>query len=43
MTYPTVSPDFMAKYDHASPSGFANGACKLDRLASIGIDCRKTC
>jgi hypothetical protein len=42
MPYPTVSPDFMAKYDHATPSGFANDACKLNRLANIGIDCRRT-
>jgi hypothetical protein len=42
MPYPTVSPDFMAKYDHATPSGFANDACKLSRLANIGIDCRRT-
>ena len=40
--YPIVSPDFMAKYDHANPSGNANDACKLNRLANIGIDCRKT-
>ena len=41
-TYSFVSSDFMAEYDHANPSGYANAACKLNRLANIGIDCRKT-
>ncbi|MHA7773585.1 hypothetical protein [Roseibium sp. M-1] len=37
---PTVSPDFMATYDHATPSGHRHPACRLNRLANVGIDCR---
>lgn len=38
--FPIVTPEFMAGYDHATPSGHANPACKLNRLANIGIDTR---
>lgn len=38
--FPVVSPDFMASYDHATPSGHGHPACKLNRLANVGIDCR---
>lgn len=38
--FPRVSPDFMASYDHANPSGHGHPACKLNRLANVGIDCR---
>jgi hypothetical protein len=38
---PTVSPAFMKSYDHAHPSGNGHPACKRNRLANIGIDCRR--
>ena len=38
--YPRVTPEFMASYDHATPTGHGHPACKLNRLANIGIDCR---
>jgi hypothetical protein len=39
--FPTVTPAFMKAYDHAHPSGNASPACKRNRLANIGIDCRQ--
>jgi hypothetical protein len=39
--FPVVSPDFMKAYDHAHPSGNGHPGCKRNRLANIGIDCRK--
>jgi len=38
--FPIVTPEFMASYDHANPSGHGHPACKLNRLANVGIDCR---
>lgn len=38
--FPVVSPEFMASYDHANPSGHGHPDCKLNRLANVGIDCR---
>ena len=38
--FDVVSPDFMASYDHAHPSGHGNPSCKRNRLANIGVDCR---
>ncbi|MDP5216506.1 hypothetical protein Q5Y75_04695 [Ruegeria sp. 2205SS24-7] len=35
-----VTPEFMARYDHLTPSGHMHPACKLNRLANIGLDCR---
>ncbi|MEO1020087.1 MAG: hypothetical protein AAFY56_20715 [Pseudomonadota bacterium] len=39
--FPVVDPEFMRNYDHANPSGHGHPACKRNRLANIGIDCRK--
>jgi len=38
---PEIGPAFMKAYDHARPSGNANPGCKRNRLANIGLDCRK--
>ena len=40
--WPTVTANFMASYDHATPSGHNHPACKRNRLANIGIDCRQS-
>ncbi len=38
---PEITPAFMKAYDHAQPSGSGHPGCKRNRLANIGIDCRK--
>ncbi|WP_299470616.1 hypothetical protein [uncultured Roseibium sp.] len=40
--FPKVTEAFMASYDHATPSGHGHPACKRNRLANIGIDCRQS-
>lgn len=37
---PQISHDFMAEYDHLSPSGHRHPSCKLNRLGNVGVDCR---
>ena len=37
---PRITPEFMAAYDHATPSGHGHPACLRNRLANIGGDCR---
>ncbi|WP_136656530.1 hypothetical protein [Nitratireductor sp. XY-223] len=39
-SYTAVTPEFMASYDHCTPSGHLHPRCKLNRLANIGLDCR---
>ncbi|MEM9105320.1 MAG: hypothetical protein AAGC96_06655 [Pseudomonadota bacterium] len=39
-SFDTVTPEFMASYDHRTPSGHFHPGCKLNRLANIGLDCR---
>lgn len=40
-SFPRVTPEFMAGYDHAKPSGHGHPGCRVNRLANIGIDCRQ--